>query len=254
MSIVAFILFAARSRGSRRDPAWARPHRLQSRAPREQQLVGPSIGWWIVNNLSSASPRSPRGRSCSAPVCTPARSRPGGSIAGELVFFVYLDDLLYYWFHRTMHGRWLYKHVHGWHHRIVTPWAITGHYMHPVEYVLTGTIALHRAAPRGSARRRAVDLVRVPAMGGGRGSLRLRLRCDADQLFPGNDGARHHDFHHARVRGTTPGFFPIWDGVFGTSRRATPRFAPASAPARRLSRRPCRTCRPLARRRERPPA
>ena len=53
-------------------------------------------------------------------------------------------------------------------------------------------------------------------MGSGRGSLRLRVPLDADQLVPGSDGARHHDWHHARVRGNYAGFFPIWDGVFGT--------------------------------------
>jgi len=35
-------------------------------------------------------------------------------------------------------------------------------------------------------------------------------------LFLGSDGARHHDFHHARVRGNYAGFFPIWDRAFGT--------------------------------------
>jgi sterol desaturase/sphingolipid hydroxylase (fatty acid hydroxylase superfamily) len=37
--------------------------------------------------------------------------------------------------------------------------------------------------------------------------------------FPGNDGARHHDLHHARVRGNYAGFFPIWDRAFGTLAR-----------------------------------
>ena len=41
-----------------------------------------------------------------------------------------------------MHRRWLYKRVHGWHHRIVTPWAITGNYMHPIEFTATASVAL----------------------------------------------------------------------------------------------------------------
>jgi 4-alpha-methyl-delta7-sterol-4alpha-methyl oxidase len=40
--------------------------------------------------------------------------------------------------HCTMRRGWLFPRVHSVHHRIHTPWAITGHYVHPVEYVLPG--------------------------------------------------------------------------------------------------------------------
>jgi hypothetical protein len=35
-------------------------------------------------------------------------------------------------------------------------------------------------------------------------------------LFPFSDGATHHDFHHAKVKGNYAGFFPWNDAVFGT--------------------------------------
>ena len=38
-------------------------------------------------------------------------------------------------------------------------------------------------------------------------------------LFPGSDGARHHDAHHARVKGNYAGFFAYVDGLFGTFAR-----------------------------------
>jgi 4-alpha-methyl-delta7-sterol-4alpha-methyl oxidase len=137
-------------------------------------------------------------------------------VAGQVVFFVYLDDFLYYWFHRTMHGRWLYKHVHGWHHRIVTPWAVTGHYMHPVEYVVTGTIALLGPLVLGSHVVTLWVWFALRQWEAAEGHSGYEFRLTPTHLFPGNDGARHHDFHHARVRGNYAGFFPIWDRVFGT--------------------------------------
>ena len=55
VSVVAFALFAGVLTWiAWADPVWARPHRLQSRPPREQQLVGPSIRWWLVNNVCLA--------------------------------------------------------------------------------------------------------------------------------------------------------------------------------------------------------
>ena len=89
----------------------------------------------------------------------------------------------------------------------------------------------HRSARRRRARRRPVDLVRAPAVG-------RRRRATAGTIFRGarrissraSDGARHHDFHHARVRGNYAGFFPIWDRRFGTLlARVTGRRSPARA-------------------------
>jgi plant 4alpha-monomethylsterol monooxygenase len=217
VSVVAFACFAAPLTWiAWAEPAWARRHRLQSRAPREQQLVARSIGWWVVNNACLAVATI-----ASWPLLRLTRVHAGPLpswwiVVAEVVFFVYLDDFLYYWFHRTMHGRWLYKHVHGWHHRIVTPWAVTGHYMHPLEYVLTGTVALIGPLVVGA------HVVTLYAWFAFRQWEAAEGHCGYDfpwsptKLFVGTDGARHHDFHHARVRGNYAGYFPIWDRAFGT--------------------------------------
>ncbi|MGH7896157.1 MAG: sterol desaturase family protein [Candidatus Binatia bacterium] len=217
VSTAAFVAFAAPLTWiAWREPAWARSYRLQSRAPREQQLVAASIGTWLVNNTCLgvatvlAWPLLRHAGVHAGPL------PPWWLIVGEVVFFVYLDDLLYYWFHRAMHGRWLYKRVHGWHHRIVTPWAVTGHYMHPLEYVLTGTLAL--AGPLLVGAHVVVLWIwfAFRQWEAAEGHCGYAFPWTPTHVFPGNDGARHHDYHHARVRGNYAGFFPIWDRVFGT--------------------------------------
>ena len=51
ISMVAFLLFAVpMSVLAARDPSWARRYRLQSRRPRAQDLVGPSVRSFLVNN------------------------------------------------------------------------------------------------------------------------------------------------------------------------------------------------------------
>lgn len=217
VSAFAFIAFAAPLTWiAARDPEWARPYRLQSRPPRAQQLVAPSIGWWVGNNAClavatiAAWPLLQRTGVHLGPL------PPWWVIAAQVVFFVYLDDFLYYWFHRGMHTRWLYKRVHGWHHRIVTPWAITGHYMHPVEYLLTGTIALLGPLLLGAHVVVLWIWFALRQWEAAEGHCGYHFRWTPTNWFPGSDGARHHDWHHARVRGNYAGFFPIWDGVFGT--------------------------------------
>jgi plant 4alpha-monomethylsterol monooxygenase len=106
--------------------------------------------------------------------------------------------------------------VHGWHHRIVTPWAVTGHYMHPVEYVLTGTIAL--VGPLLVGAHVAVLWIWFAwrQWEAAEGHSGYDFPWSPSHWFPGSDGARHHDWHHARVRGNYAGFFPIWDRACGT--------------------------------------
>lgn len=220
LSAAAFMAFALPlTRLAARDPAWARPYRLQSRPPREQQLVRPSIRSWARNNALMLL-----GVTALWPVLrlsgVHAGPRPPWWQVGlSLVFFFYLDDFLYYWFHRAFHTRWLYRRVHAWHHRIVTPWAVTGNYMHPLELSLTGAIALVGPLLLGS------HVVTVWAWFVWRQWEAAEGHCGYDfpwspsRLFPGSDGARHHDMHHARVKGNYAGFTPIWDRVFGTLAR-----------------------------------
>jgi 4-alpha-methyl-delta7-sterol-4alpha-methyl oxidase len=220
ISATAFITFAVPlTIIAARDPAWARPYRIQSRIPREQFLVWPSVRSWAVNNVAMLG-----GVALSWPLLRLAGVHAGPLPAWwvvvlQLVFFFYLDDLLYYWSHRALHTRWLYKKIHAWHHRIVTPWAITGNYMHPLELSLTATVALLGPLLVGA------HVVTVWLWFVWRQWEAAEGHCGYDfpwtpsHFIPGNDGARHHDMHHARVKGNYAGFTPIFDRLFGTLAR-----------------------------------
>jgi 4-alpha-methyl-delta7-sterol-4alpha-methyl oxidase len=217
ISMLAFIAFAGPlTLIAARAPAWADQFRIQSRPPREQQLVGASFATWVANNVilfvavALAWPLLRLTGIHAGPL------PPWYVVMMQLLVFVYLDDFLYYWFHRAMHTRWLYKRIHGWHHRIVTPWAITGHYMHPVEYVLTAAVALAGPVLLGS------HVVVLWLWFAFRQWEAAEGHCGYDfpwtptHALPFNDGARHHDFHHARVRGNYAGFLTYVDWMFGT--------------------------------------
>ena len=217
VSAAAFLLFAAPLTWiAAREPVWALPYRIQSRAPRAQQLVGASVKSWAVNNGIMLL-----GVAATWPLLRLSHVHAGPppswwTVALSVGLFFYLDDFLYYWSHRALHTRWLYKRIHAWHHRIVTPWAITGNYMHPLELSLTGAVALVGPLLLGS------HVVTVWIWFVWRQWEAAEGHCGYDfpwspsHLWPGNDGARHHDVHHARVKGNYAGFTPIWDRVFGT--------------------------------------
>lgn len=202
------------------EPAALRRYRIQRQRPRPQELVGPSIRSWVWNNvwnLLAFVALWPALRLVSGIHAGPLP--PWWIIAAQVLFFVYLDDFLFYWFHRGMHTRWLYKRVHAWHHRILTPWAVTGNYMHPLEYGLIGAVALVGPMLLG------VHVVTlwiwfvVRQWEAAEGHCGYDLPWTPTHFLPSNDGAIHHDVHHERVKGNYAGFFPLWDRVFGTLAR-----------------------------------
>lgn len=202
------------------EPASLRRHRIQRRRPRRQELVGPSIRSFVRNNawnLAGFVVVWPVLRLVSTIHAGPLP--PWWVVAGQVLSFVYVDDFLYYWFHRGMHTPRLYKRVHGWHHRIVTPWAVTGNYMHPLEYGLTGAVALVGPMLVGAHVVTLWIWFTCRQWEAAEGHCGYDLPWTPTHFFPFNDGAVHHDVHHERVRGNYAGFFPLWDRVFGTYAR-----------------------------------
>ncbi|MEZ4389616.1 MAG: sterol desaturase family protein [Polyangiales bacterium] len=221
VSMGAFLLFAVPLTWiAWREPAWAAPYRLQTRRARAQTLFVPSIARWLVNNALMTAVTA-----LAWPLVALSRFRVGGPLPSafevlwQVALFLYLDDFLFYWMHRAMHSGWLFKRVHSVHHRIYTPWAITGHYMHPVEFVLTGSLMILGPMLLGSHLLTIFAWIAVRQWEAAEGHCGYELPWSPSRLIPGSEGAAHHDLHHARVRVNYAGFLPIWDRVFGTYAR-----------------------------------
>ncbi len=217
VSMVAFMVFALPLTWiAVRDPAWARRYRIQSRKARPG-VFWPSVRCWLINNLWMFGAVI-----VSWPLLRLSGVHTGPLpsawvIVGSLLLFIYLDDLLYYGFHRLMHRRWWFRRVHGWHHRIYTPWAITGNYMHPFEYVATGSIALAGPLLLGSH----VVVLYLWAIfrqwEASEGHCGYAFPWSPTRFLPLSDSALHHDFHHSKVKGNYAGFLAWTDKAFGTT-------------------------------------
>lgn len=235
LSMAAFLVFAGPLTAlAARDPAWVRRWKIQNsrgapvdaataeargilvQGPRMIQL---SLRQWLINNVWMLA-----GAVAAWPLMRLSGIHIGPLPAAwvlvlQLLFCIYLDDFLYYWMHRAMHGRFLLRHVHGRHHRVLAPWAISGHYMHPIEYVLTGTLAFVGPALLGAHVALLWIWIVWRQWEAAEGHCGYAFPWSPTRWLPGSHGALHHDFHHARVRGNYAGFLPIWDRVFGTEVR-----------------------------------
>ena len=54
----------------------------------------------------------------------------------EIFYIVFMTDVLFYFLHRLMHTKYFYKNLHKFHHTYKEPFALTNHYVHPLELLL----------------------------------------------------------------------------------------------------------------------
>ncbi|CAN1235266.1 Very-long-chain aldehyde decarbonylase GL1-9 [Linum perenne] len=106
-------------------------------------------------------------------------------------------DTWQYFVHRYMHqNKFLYRHIHSQHHRLVVPQAIGALYNHPLEGLLLDTVGV-----------KTVD-----------DHCGLWLPGNVFHLLFANNSA-YHDIHH-QLQGTkynySQPFFPLWDKLLGT--------------------------------------
>ncbi len=155
-------------------------------------------------------------------------------IALQLVFFTALDDALFYWMHRLLHTKWLYRHVHSWHHRVFAPFALSGAIMHPGEWALISGMVMIGPVLVGAHVHVlwAWVLIRqwenAEFHSGYAGPWRL------GRFVPFCGGVEHHDLHHARVHGNFAAIFNYWDRWMKTELKdyGNPKKKEPAAPAR----------------------
>ncbi|MCB9680423.1 MAG: sterol desaturase family protein [Alphaproteobacteria bacterium] len=199
------------------EPAWAVSWRIQRKRPDVAKWFAPGLRAWAVNNAVLLGLIVVTWPLWGSHVTVHTGPWPPWWVAGlQLLAFVYLDDALYWVLHRAMHEGWLWRRVHTVHHRVVTPCAITGHYMHPVEYVATAMLMLVGPLVLGVHVVVLYAWIVLRQLEAAEGHCGYHLAASPLAWLPGGHGADFHDFHHARFHGNYAGILGWLDGVLGT--------------------------------------
>jgi len=141
-------------------------------------------------------------------------------LARQFVIAMLVLDTWQYFMHRYMHhNKFLYKHIHSQHHRLVVPYAYGALYNHPLEGLLLDTIGgalsflLSGMSPRVSIFFFSFATIKTVDDHCG-----LWLPGNLFHIFFRNNTA-YHDVHH-QLYGTkynfSQPFFNIWDRILGT--------------------------------------
>ncbi|KAH9567506.1 hypothetical protein CY35_03G030600 [Sphagnum magellanicum] len=140
--------------------------------------------------------------------------------AAQVMVAMLVMDTWQYFIHRLMHiNKFLYKHIHSQHHRLVVPYAFGALYNHPLEGLLLDTIGgAISFLIAGMTPRTAIFFFSFATVKTVDDHCGLWLPGNPFHLIFHNNTA-YHDIHHQR-HGTkynfSQPFFLMWDKLLGT--------------------------------------
>jgi sterol desaturase/sphingolipid hydroxylase (fatty acid hydroxylase superfamily) len=146
-----------------------------------------------------------------------------GWFALSIVILIVLQDTYFYWTHRAMHTRLLFKHVHRTHHVSTNPSPWTAYAFSPIEALVHAafvplvwfSLPLHEAAVFVFL---AFMIVRNVL---GHLSIELYPRgFTKSRFWRWHTTTTHHAMHHARFTSNFGLYFTFWDELMGTTHPA----------------------------------
>jgi Delta7-sterol 5-desaturase len=130
-------------------------------------------------------------------------------------------DFYFYVTHRLLHTPWLFRRVHGTHHRSRNPSPFAAYAFHPVEAFINGLVTplALLVVPVHGLVLLAFALHQIVRNAHGHLSVETMPRGFARHWLWGRfTTTTHHHLHHETARGNYGLWFTWWDRVFGTER------------------------------------
>ncbi|KAK9815322.1 hypothetical protein WJX72_001696 [[Myrmecia] bisecta] len=140
-----------------------------------------------------------------------------------------LHDTWFYWTHRLLHSRLLYKHIHHLHHTSKAPTAFTGYSFHVVEaaIVFANEILVVFLFPINATLHRVYHLFTTIIHNGGHAGYEIApfipsIEGLLSNMFRGLrpvkelNTVQHHDMHHRYPTKHFSLYFTHWDRWMGT--------------------------------------
>ena len=135
----------------------------------------------------------------------------------QLFAFAMIFDTVFYWLHRLLHQKTLFRHIHKTHHSYREAIPIIGAYVHPLEFVTAYFLPFAIAELTLGCHVTVLGAFAIIM-----GLHTVHDHCghaypfDPIRLLSTNN-ASGHDFHHSKVNvNYSGGLFKFWDKLCGT--------------------------------------
>nr|KJB83740.1 hypothetical protein B456_013G261900 [Gossypium raimondii] len=133
----------------------------------------------------------------------------------------YFQDFVFYWGHRVLHTKWLYKHVHSVHHEYATPFGLTSEYAHPAEILFLGFATIVGPAITGPHLITLWLWMVLRVLETVEAHCGYHFPWSLSNFLPLYGGADFHDYHHRLLytkSGNYSSTFVYMDWIFGTDK------------------------------------
>lgn len=130
-------------------------------------------------------------------------------------------DFYFYWTHRLLHSRWLFRRVHGVHHRSRNPSPWAAYAFHPVEAFINSLVTPLAlcVVPLHGLVLLAFTFHQIVRNAHGHLSIETMPRGFAKHWLGGRfTTTTHHHLHHETAQGNYGLWFTWWDRWMGTER------------------------------------
>jgi lathosterol oxidase len=138
----------------------------------------------------------------------------------SIVLMVIVHDTYFYWTHRLLHWKPLFKHVHKTHHLSINPTPFASYSFHPVEaFIVAGIIPFiaftipydHSAFVIFSVYSLVINV------GGHLGYEIFPKGFAVNKLFKWHNTSTHHNMHHQFTKCNYGLYFNFWDRIMNTN-------------------------------------
>jgi Delta7-sterol 5-desaturase len=137
----------------------------------------------------------------------------------SVVLGLVIHDTYFYWMHRLLHHKWLFRHVHALHHRSTNPSPWAAYSFHFAEAWIEGAVLLVIALLL-PIHPIALLYFTVSAfvinVYGHLGYEIIPLFLRKTVIFEIVNTSVHHNLHHSKCKGNYGLYFRIWDRLMGT--------------------------------------
>lgn len=137
----------------------------------------------------------------------------------HFIFFMLIEDCLFYWGHRLLHSKYLYAKIHKIHHTYKKVVSISFEYAHPIEYFFVNVIPSALGPLILGKKTHFITylawlIVRIGESADGH--CGYEFSWSPYRLLFLSAGQDYHNFHHLFFKDNYGSFFTIWDRLCGT--------------------------------------
>ncbi|KAI3807604.1 hypothetical protein L1987_23535 [Smallanthus sonchifolius] len=135
----------------------------------------------------------------------------------QFIIAMFVMDIWQYFMHRYMHtNKFLYRHIHAKHHKLVVPYAVGAFYNNPLEGLLDTVGGAIAFLISGMTARTAVIFFCFAVIKTVDDHCGLWLPGNLFHIFFQNNTAFHDIHHQLPAYNFSQPFFSIWDKLLGT--------------------------------------